>query len=173
MLVEHVFFRLCYEADFFFPALSCIFSGSRSLNLHTGSMLRNRPDGVRWGTLTANAWKLGRGRGATGEQNASLVNFGLLVVQLGIACPPTPYNKMQSWRLRWRWRLVWCVGAWVSMEPWHPFASKKLYISWVIWQVHRCVAVTWLKVLRPFLRHAPMYLYRYTYIKSAWISIDI
>lgn len=98
-------------------------------------LLRNRRDGVRWGTLTANAWKLGRGRGATGEQNASLVNFGLLVVQLGIACAPTPYNKMQSWRLRRRWRLVWCVGAWVSMEPWHPFASKKLYISWVIWQV--------------------------------------
>lgn len=112
-------------------------------------------DGVRWGTLTANAWKLGRGRGATGEQHASLVNFGLLVVQLGIACPPTPYNKMQSWRLGRRWRLVWCVGAWVSMEPWHPFASKKLYISWVIWQVHRCIAVTWLKVMRPFLRHAP------------------
>lgn len=108
-----------------------------------------------------------------GSKMHHLWMFGLLVVQLGIACAPTPYNKMQSWRLRRRWRLVWCVGACVSMEPWHPFASKKLYISWVIWQVPPVRCCDMAESSAAVSEACTMYLYRYTYIKSAWISIDI
>ena len=119
------------------------FSGSRSLNLHTGSMLRNRRDGVRWARSRCH-------RGA----KCITCEFWAFVGSTWHSVPTNSIQQNAELEAKAKVTCVvrWRVGFHGAMTP---LASKKLYMLGNMTGATGAFAVTWLKVMRPFVRHAP------------------